>query len=168
LTPKQQRFIAEYLIDLNATAAALRAGYSEKTASTQGHENLRKPEIAAAISEGKARQLESADLSAARVLEELRRLALSDARGFWDESGDLKPIRELTAEQGACLAGFEAVIGKRTEQGKAPDVIHKIKLWNKPQALEALAKHFGLLVERVKNEGVQPVKVTVELHPSTT
>ena len=45
LTPKQQRFVEEYLIDLNATQSAIRAGYSEKTAYSVGHENLKKPEI---------------------------------------------------------------------------------------------------------------------------
>ncbi len=51
LTPKQQRFVEEYLIDLNATQAAIRAGYSEKTAYSVGHENLKKPEIQKAIQE---------------------------------------------------------------------------------------------------------------------
>ncbi len=51
LTPKQQLFVAEYLVDLNATQAAVRAGYSKKTAYSVGHENLKKPEVAAAIQE---------------------------------------------------------------------------------------------------------------------
>jgi len=54
MTPKQQRFVEEYLVDLNATQAAIRAGYSEKTAGQVGGENLKKPEIAAAIQEQRA------------------------------------------------------------------------------------------------------------------
>ena len=58
LTPKQQLFVAEYLVDLNATQAAVRAGYSEKTAYSVGHENLKKPEVAAAIQEAMDRFVE--------------------------------------------------------------------------------------------------------------
>ena len=66
--------------------------------------------VAQAIRAGQATQLAKADLSAARVLEELRRIAFVDARDFWRSAGTLKPVGELTAEQGACLASFEAII----------------------------------------------------------
>jgi len=59
LTPKQQRFVEEYLIDLNATQAAIRAGYSEKTAYSVGHENLKKPEIQKAIEEAQGKYQKS-------------------------------------------------------------------------------------------------------------
>lgn len=150
LTPKQARFIAEYLIDLNATQAAIRAGYSAKTAEQQGPRLLGYVEIAAALADGKARQLATADLSAVRVLEELRRVALCDTRGFFTENGDLKPIRDLTADQGAALAGFEVIIKNAKAGDHHTDEIHKIKLWDKPRCLEMLAKHFVLLTDVVK------------------
>lgn len=153
LTPKQQRFVAEYLIDLNATQAAIRAGYSKKTAESIGWENLRKPEIADAVKAGKATQLTHADLTATRVLEEYRRLAFVDARGFWNEMGCLKPFSELTAEQGAALSGFEAIIKNAKAGDNLTDEVHKIKLWDKTKALESLAKHFGLLKETVEIQG---------------
>ena len=153
LTPKQARFVAEYLIDLNATRAARAAGYSIKTAESQGYENLRKPEIMAAVTAGKARQLEQADLSAVRVLEEYRRLAFLDLRTFFDDDGNLKPIKDLTPEQGAALASFE-VIKKNAEAGDGIiDTVHKIKVWDKTKALQDLAKHFGLLIEKVEHQG---------------
>lgn len=68
LTAKQERFVAEYLIDLNATQAAIRAGYSEKTASAIGHENLNKPEIAAAIAAKQAKLSEKTEITAEFVL----------------------------------------------------------------------------------------------------
>lgn len=153
MNAKQTRFVAEYLIDLNGTQAAIRAGYSRKTADVIASENLGKPEIAAAVAAGKARQLEGAELSAARVLEEYRRLALVDARSFWDEQGNLKPMSELTAEQGSALAGFEAIIKNAQAGDGQTDTVHKIKFWDKTRALEALAKHFGLLTERVEHSG---------------
>src|SRR5215510_12099596 len=107
LTAKQQRFVAEYLIDLNATQAAIRAGYSRQTASEQAYENLRKPQIAAAIATGKRQQLEKADLSAERILEEFRRLAFFDARTLFDDAGRLRPIADLPEDARAAIAVFK-------------------------------------------------------------
>ncbi len=152
LNPKQQRFVAEYLIDLNATQAAIRAGYSEDTAMSIGSENLSKPEIAIAVAEGKAVQLQSAGLSAARVLEELRRLAFNDMRGFYDANGNLKPIHDLNEEQGASLAGMEVIIKNAKAGDGVTDEIHKFKVWDKTRALEMLAKHFKLLTDVMKIE----------------
>ena len=137
---------------MNATQAAIRAGYSQRCAAEQDYENLRQPQIAAAITAGKARQLASAELSAMRVLEELRRLAFVDLRGFFNDRGELKPMHELTEEQGAQLAEYEVII-KSARVGDGPTKqIHKIKVWDKPQALEMLAKHFKLLIDRVEVE----------------
>jgi phage terminase small subunit len=69
MTPKQQRFVDEYLIDLNATQAAIRAGYSEKTAYSIGDENLRKPEIAAAIQAAMDERAERTEITADYVLQ---------------------------------------------------------------------------------------------------
>jgi phage terminase small subunit len=75
LNAKQQRFVAEYLKDLNATQAAIRSGYSRKTAAAIGSENLSKPEIAAAISEKTERIAQKAEVSAAYVLSSLLNIA---------------------------------------------------------------------------------------------
>jgi hypothetical protein len=83
-TARQARFVAEYLIDLNATQAAIRAGYSKQTARQQASDLLSKPDIATAIVAGKAKQLGKANLTAVSVLEELRRLAFSDVRRLFD------------------------------------------------------------------------------------
>ncbi len=78
LRPKQQRFVEEYLIDFNATAAAIRAGYSEKTAGSIGAENLTKPEIQQAIAERRAEIGQEAKVSAADVLREWVTIATAD------------------------------------------------------------------------------------------
>ena len=72
LTPKQQAFVREYLIDLNATHSAIRAGYSDKTAYSVGHENLNKPEIAKAIAEAQAKRSEKCDIDALWVLRQAK------------------------------------------------------------------------------------------------
>lgn len=80
LNPKQQRFVDEYLVDLNATQAAIRAGYSVDTAGSIGHENLKKPEIQLAIAEARKQQQERTGITADRVLLEIVHVALADAR----------------------------------------------------------------------------------------
>jgi hypothetical protein len=80
LTEKQQRFVDEYLVDLNATQAAIRAGYSADTAGSIGHENLQKPEIVLAIAEARRAQQERTQITADRVVMELGLIAFADAR----------------------------------------------------------------------------------------
>lgn len=164
LTPRQQRFVAEYLIDLNATQAAIRAGYSAKTANQQGSRLLAHVGIAAAVRDGKAQQLSEAQtqleaelgethVDAVRVLLELGRLATIDLRSFYDEHNNLKPTKDWTAAQGAAVAGFEVIKKNATAGDGHTDTIHKFRTWDKPKALDLLAKHFGLLIEKVEHSG---------------
>jgi phage terminase small subunit len=155
LTPKQARFVAEYLIDLNATDAAKRCGYSPKTAKQQGSRLLTDADVAQAVAEGKARQLQAADLTAARVLEEMRRLAFFDIAAIFDEGGNLRPIHDVPPEARAAITGVEVVRANlNPADGKRdPDYLHKVKVVQKDRALEMLAKHFGLLTEKVEHSG---------------
>lgn len=153
LNPKQQRFIAEYLIDLNATQAAIRAGYSAKTAKSIGAENLTKPAIAAAIAVSQSTTLTRLELTADMVRERLRLLAFQDIRTLFDERGNLKPIHELSDAAAVMVAGVE-VIKKNAEAGDGIiDTVHKVKVVDPVKALEMLAKHFGLLTEKVEHTG---------------
>lgn len=80
LSPRQARFVAEYLVDLNATQAAIRAGYSARTAASIGHEHLTKPEIAAAIAAGRAKVAKKLEISAERVIGEAWLTLIADPR----------------------------------------------------------------------------------------
>lgn len=155
MTPKQARFVAEYLIDLNATEAAKRCGYSPKTAKQQGSRLLTNADVAMAVAKGKERQLAVADLSAARVLEEMRRLAFFDVADIFDSDGNLKPIHEIPAEARSAIAGLEVARANfdKTDGKKSNEWLHKVKLAAKDRALEMLAKHFGLLTEKVEHTG---------------
>lgn len=150
MNPRETRFIAEYLVDFNGAQAAIRAGYSSKGSKVCAARLLTKPEIKAAIESRREKQIANTDLSAARVLEELRRLAFSDIRTLFDETGNLRPLQELTAEQAACIASVEVVIKNAKAGDGVTDTVHKIKVWDKPRTLEMLAKHFALLTEVVK------------------
>ena len=80
LTPKQERFVQEYLVDLNALQAAIRAGYSKDTAGAIGHENLKKPEIQAAIAKARQEQQERTQITADSVVKEVALIAFADPR----------------------------------------------------------------------------------------
>lgn len=147
MNAKHARFVAEYLKDLNGKQAAIRAGYKPSRAEQTASELLATRKVSEAVAAGVAKQLKKVEVTADRVLEEIARLAFVDARGFWDEHGNLKPIKDLTPEQGSALAGFEAIIKNAKAGDGQTDLVHKIKLWDKTRALELLAKKFALLTE---------------------
>lgn len=153
LTPKQERFVAEYLVDLNATQAAIRAGYSAKTANRIASHLLSKVDIAAAVAERREHQLQSADLTAVRVLQEISRISFSDIRRVFDEVGNLKPLHELTDDEAAAVASVEVVIKNAKAGDNQTDTVHKIKHWDKLKALEMAGKHLGVFNEQASVSG---------------
>jgi phage terminase small subunit len=133
--------------------AAIRAGYSKKTAQWIGPRLVTKSHVAAKIAEGTKRLAAKTELSAERVLLELGRIAFCDVRQFFDKSGKLKPISKLNDDQGAVLAGFSVVTGNISGADGHMDTIHRIKLVDKIEALRMLAQFFGLLKVQVQHEG---------------
>ncbi|WP_310715492.1 terminase small subunit, partial [Burkholderia multivorans] len=107
LSAKHQRFVDEYLIDLNATKAAERAGYSKRTAGQIGFELLKKPEIAEAISEAMKAREQRTGITQDRVLRELARIAFFDPRKLFDSDGRPLPISELDDDTAAAIAGLD-------------------------------------------------------------
>lgn len=144
MTPKQRRFVAEYLIDMNATRAAKTCRYHPKMAA----QLLAIPSIKAAIAAGASRQLHKAELTADMVKARLRLIAFQDIRNLFDEKGDLRPLHTLSDDDAPMIAGMEVII-KNAEAGDGiTDRVHKIKVVDPLKPLEILAKHFGLLVEK--------------------
>lgn len=153
LTARQARFIEEYLVDLNATQAAIRAGYSQKTAYCYGHENLRKPEIQAMIGVRQAELQAAVEVRQKDVLTEYLALAFSDMRehASWGPDGvELTDSTHLTAK--AAKAVQEVTSTKRSTtrtdaEGASYTTVEvqtRIKLYNKQAALRDLAEHLQL------------------------
>jgi phage terminase small subunit len=144
ITPKQQRFVEEYLVDLNGTQAAIRAGYSAKTAQEQASDLLSKPMVQQAVQAARKAQKGRTGIEADRVLRELARLGLSDIRKAFAGTRLLNPD-EWDDDTAAAVASIE--VETRTE-GRGEDAEHytvtKLKLWDKNSALEKLCKHLGL------------------------
>ncbi len=145
MNTKHLRFVTEYLKDRNATQAARRAGYSKKTARQQGQRLLTNAAVRAEVDKREARLLEKNELTADRVLEEMRRVAFVNLQDFFHETGALKGMHELTREQAACVAALEVVIKNVAAGDGQTDLVHKLKLWDKLKSLEMLGKHFKLL-----------------------
>ena len=141
LNPKQQRFVDEYLVDLNATQAAIRAGYSADTAGQIGHELLKKPEIQHGLAEARKRQQERTGITADRVIAEIALMAFADARELvevkkgccrhcWGEGfkrqrtiGEMNAAMEQWRKNGKDLADFDAEggIGYNPHRPPHPD-----------------------------------------------
>lgn len=157
LTPKQQRFVDEYLIDLNATQAAIRAGYSKKTAASIGDENLRKPAIAAVIDERRKGLSEKAEVDAADVLRQVARMAMFDPRKLFDSDGNPLPIHELPDEVAFVIQGLKV---RKEITGKGDDMevaqIIEYKMADRNSAAEKLMKHLGLY-EKDNNQKTDPI-----------
>ena len=140
LSRKMERFCNEFIIDMSVTGAAVRAGYSEKTAAQQGSRLLRKPEVAALVRRLHKEKLDRVDLRAENVIKELATIAFSDVRSLLDSDGQLVPVHLLPDEAAASIASFDV-----TTAGNGQTRISRIKTWNKVAALEQLCKHLGLL-----------------------
>jgi phage terminase small subunit len=175
LTPKQERFVAEYLIDLNATQAAIRAGYSARTAEWQGPQLLGKTHVSTALQEGKAKRSVRTEITQDRVLQELARVAFFDLRNLYRPDGSMKQPHELDDESAAVLAGIDVVemaggMKIDSEQGAqhVPMYVKKAKIPDKVAALSLCMRHLGMLVEKhqVTGPGGGPIQaVSVNMTP---
>jgi phage terminase small subunit len=141
LSPKQRAFVAEYLIDFNATRAATQAGYSERTAESQASRLLRNVKIKAAVEKAIDERNARTRVTADRVVKELARVAFSDMRNFaeWGPDGvSLKSSDVLSTDDSAAVTEISE---SPSEHGSTL----KFKLAHKDSALKLLAQHTGLL-----------------------
>jgi phage terminase small subunit len=150
LTPKQNAFVAEYLVDRNATRAAERAGYRGKphTLEVTGSDLLRHPEVRRCIDEALARRAARVEVKADDVLRELLRLAMVDIGEAFDDNGRLKPLNEMSADVRRAISGLD--YEEATENRGA---IRKVKFWDKKGALELLGKHLKLFTDKIEHSG---------------
>ena len=140
LTPKQERFCQEYLIDVNATQAAIRAGYSKRRADQSGYQVLRKIEVQATIKRLIHERARRTDIKADSVLQELKRVAFASMTDYatWGPDGiKLVGSERLTPEQTVAVAEISETT---TQHGGSKS----IKLHDKLKALELLGRHLGL------------------------
>jgi len=168
LTAKQRAFVREYLIDLNASQAALRAGYSEKSAHVEGTRLLKNAKVAAAVSAAMDLRAKRTEVTADRVLKELAKIGFSDIRKAvkWQTSliteednpdgGDVAVVKNIVTNNVQLVASEDidddtaaaiAEISQNAQGGL------KIKLHDKRAALVDMGKHLGMFTEKVEHSG---------------
>ena len=153
MTKKQKQFIEEYLIDLNATQAAIRAGYSPDTAKSIGSENLTKPDIKAQIARAMAERSRRTGVNADRVIMELAKIAFVNANDVIDaETATLKP--DALPEDTAAIQSVK--VKTFGEDG----LEREIKMADKLKALELLGKHLGMFRDKLEVSGTLETEKT--------
>lgn len=154
MTKKQKRFVEEYLIDLNATQAAIRAGYSPATAKEIGCENLTKPNISEAISKAMAERSRRTGINQDRVLQELARIGFAKITDVVDpETAEIRT--DASDDDLACIQSIKI---KPNEFGTEREV----KLYDKKAALVDLGKHLGLFKDKVELSGDMDLNITID------
>lgn len=153
---KHNRFIEEYLIDLNATQAAIRAGYSPKTAGVQGAKLLKIPKIAHAIAKAEAERSKRTGINQDRVVMELAKVAFADvSRALNTRTGEI--MDNAPPED---LAAIQQVKIKQMEGDKGSSYECEIKLSDKTRALELLGKHLGMWKDKMDVNVNLPVVIS--------
>ena len=146
LTAKQKAFAAEYAVDFNGTQAAIRAGYSKRTARQMAAENLTKAEVAEAVREAVDAALKATGLTAERVLQELQQIGFADPGDYSDWGPDgvkLKPKDSLTKEQRSVISSVKEVV---TQHGGSIE----FKTNDKLKALELLGRYLKMFTDRIE------------------
>lgn len=153
MTKKQKRFIEEYLIDLNATQAAIRAGYSPDTAYSIGNENLKKPEIKSHIGKAMAERSKRTGVNADRVVMELAKIAFVNA-------DDVIDFKTATVKEGALPEDLAAIQSVKVKTFGEDGLEREIKMADKIKTLELLGRHLGMFKDKVEVSGTLETEKT--------
>ena len=138
LTDRQERFCLEYVVDLNATQAAIRAGYSSNGAAVNATKLLKNNNVKKKIAQLQSEIAKRVEITADMVVRELAAIGFADVRECFDASGNILNPKRLPDSIARVVAGIDVIEVKKDIKVK------KLKLWNKVQALESLAKHLGM------------------------
>lgn len=157
LSEQRQRFVDEYLIDLNGTQAAIRAGYSAKTAQEQSSRLLSNVMVQEAISKAMAERSKRTGINQDRVVLELAKMALVKMTDIVNSRGEIKA--SATDDDLACI---ESIKYKESESDTGSSVEREVKIASKIKALELLGKHLGMWNDKLDVNIVQPVVISGE------
>lgn len=151
LTARQSAFVAAYIVSLNATQAAKEAGYSEKTAKSQGQRLLTNVDVAEAIGAAMKARSKRTEINADRVLLEIGRIAFVDMGKAFTPDGAVKPLDEMDEDTRRALVSLDVV--SFTGDGENVGTLKKVKFADKLGALGKLAQHLGLLDAKITLKG---------------
>lgn len=140
LVPRQATFVREYLTDLNATQAAIRAGYSARTAEAAASRLLRNVNVKEHVDDAKRKRYQRIEVKQDEVLRELLRIMNTDISAAFDETGKLLPLKKIPEDLRRAISSIEI--------NDSGDSVKKLKLHDKLRALELLGKHLKLFTEK--------------------
>ena len=155
LTEKQKRFVEEYLIDLNGTQAAIRAGYSAKTANEQASRMLANVSIQQAISEKMAERSKRTGVNQDRVVQELAKIAFLKMTDVVDHNGKIKD--DASEDDLSCI---ESIKYKHSDTDTGSSTEREVKTASKLKALELLGKHLGMWNDKLDVNITQPIVIS--------
>ncbi len=158
MTRKQDRFVKEYLIDLNATQAAIRAGYSPKTANEQGARLLANVSVQEAIAKAMAERSKRTGISQDRVIQELARIAFVNPQNVINPK-DASVKADATEDDLACI---QSVKVKTMDGAKGKSVEREVRLNDKMKALELLGKHLGMFKDKLEVDADMDLNITID------
>lgn len=148
LNEKQKRFADEFLIDLNATQAAIRSGYAKASAHSQASDLLKNPKVVAYLATKRERLQAKLEITQDRVLQELARIAFFDSGNLFDDAGEPIPLSSMDEDTRRAIVGVELVTKGNAEMGIGE--VQKIKLADKKGALDSLSRHLGLFNDKLE------------------
>lgn len=158
MTKKQKLFVEEYLIDLNATQAAIRAGYSAKTAQEQASRLLSNVMVQGSIAKAMAERSKRTGINQDRVIQELARIAFVNPQNVID-SKDASVREDATEDDLACI---QSVKVKTMSGEKGSSVEREVRLNDKMKALELLGKHLGMFKDKLELETDMDLNITID------
>ena len=155
LTPKQAAFVREYLVDSNGKQAAIRAGYTERSAEVTASKLLRNPKVREVVEAGKAVVAERAEVEAVEVLRELKRIGFADPGRVLDADGALLPLHKMPEDIRRAISSVEVeeLFEGKGEERVQVGTLTKVKFWDKPKSLELLGKYLKLFTDKVELGG---------------
>lgn len=155
LTPKQALFVREYLVDLNASAAYLRAGYNTGNANVLGPRLLANAGIQGAVQEAYQKRAVKVDLTAEQVLREIKTAAFLDPLELFASDGTMLPLRDIPEHARRAISGIEV---EEIFDGQGKDRVwvgrlRKIKLVSKEGTLTLAGRHLGMFTDKTELTG---------------
>lgn len=170
LTARQKRFVEEYLLDLNATKAAIRAGYTKDNAQQAGSEILSNPVVKEAVNKAMERRSARTAIKSDRVLKELALIAFSDLGQIMDFTGESLVLKSANEIPDFARRAIQSVkirkIVRSDDDGETEETITELKLWNKDSALAKLAAHLGVATEQVDLNFKGGIKTYIGFDPA--
>ena len=171
LTPKQQAFIQEYLVDLNSTASAIRAGYSARNADKIGPELLGKTRIKEAIQQAIEARAKRTGITADRVLNEYAKIAFADIKDFLSFKTENTSIG--VDDDGKVITAYQQIINVKPsdsvdgtmiqEVSISPKGVFAFKLHDKKGALDMIGKHLGMFIDKTELTGKNGGKIELDV-----